>query len=290
MLGEDLGEQKLIREYLKKSIKNDLLSQSYIFESNNELESYNMAIDFARDILTDSLPEQKKREMENQIMSLNHPDLHIYEPEKNIIKRDKIDDLIGNAYRKSYYKGKKIFIIKEAEKMNLSSANTLLKTLEEPVSDIVIILLVKNISLLLSTITSRCQILKFKTENLSKIYVKEDNGRLEYFDLFEKIVTGNALIIYELEKYFEKKKDDINNILDLFELYLRDIAYYKMNSQAELVNFDKIDNIRSLSNKFSFERIGKIIDGLQQLKSDVQRNVNYKFITDSLVFIIQEES
>lgn len=290
MLIEDLGEQKQIRAYLNKSIENDLLSQSYIFESSNDSEAYEVALDFAKAILTNDLSSDMDS-LTEQFDTLNYPDLHIYEPEKNIIKRDKIDDLIKYAYRKSYYKGKKIFIIKDAEKMNLSAANTLLKTLEEPISEIVIILLVKNISLLLATITSRCQILKFKTEDLSKIYIAdESNGRIEYFELFEKIARGNTLVIYELEKYFEKKKDNINQILDLFELYLRDIAYMKIDRASDIVNLDKKDEIRELSNEFSFDRISNVIDGLQQLKLDVVRNVNHKFITDSLVFIIQEES
>ncbi len=89
----------------------------------------------------------------------NHPDLyHITTPEdKKVIPVDDIRELIQWSVLSSQYGGKKIIIIEPAEAMNLNAANSLLKTLEEPVADTIIILLTNKKQALLATIRSRCQ-------------------------------------------------------------------------------------------------------------------------------------
>lgn len=292
MLFKEIDGQEKIKNYLIKSIIDNKLSQSYIFESAKDGEAYNMAIAFAQSIYCENFNGDACGICDSckSVVSLNHPDLHIYNPYENKIKRENIDNLIDNVNRKAFYKDKKIFIINEAEKMNLPAANTLLKTLEEPVADIIIILIVKNTSSLLATIKSRCQIIKFRSENLSNIYITEDSiARWNYLELFLKIVNSDTIVIYDLEKYFEKEKDNINMILDLFELFLRDIAYILTNNTSKIINQDRSEDLITVSKKFELKSLSKILDGLQQLKLDVKGNVNYRFIVDNLVFIIQEE-
>ncbi len=91
--------------------------------------------------------------------SANHPDLyHITTPEdKKVIPVDDIRALIQWSVLSSQFGGKKIIIIEPAEAMNLNAANSLLKTLEEPVADTIIILLSNKKQALLATIRSRCQ-------------------------------------------------------------------------------------------------------------------------------------
>ena len=89
----------------------------------------------------------------------NHPDLyHLTIPEdKKVIPVDDVRDLIQWGVLNSQLDGKKVIIIEPAEAMNLNAANSLLKTLEEPVSDTIIILLTNKKQALLPTIRSRCQ-------------------------------------------------------------------------------------------------------------------------------------
>jgi DNA polymerase-3 subunit delta' len=93
----------------------------------------------------------------------NHPDLHFIEPEEEgkQIKVDQIRNLIGFINLMSQYGQYKIAIIKPAEKMNRSTANTLLKTLEEPPAQSLIMLLSHRPNLLPVTIRSRCQHMRF---------------------------------------------------------------------------------------------------------------------------------
>ncbi len=62
---------------------------------------------------------------------------------------------------------KKVYIIKSADKMNIQTANSILKFLEEPIDEIIAILVVDNINLMLPTIISRCQVIKLNKKPLS---------------------------------------------------------------------------------------------------------------------------
>ena len=92
-----------------------------------------------------------------------HPDLFLIEPEegKKNIPVDAIRELITELGMTAQQGGKKVAIITPAELMNRSSANSLLKTLEEPTVDTTIILISSAIEELLPTIRSRCQLVKF---------------------------------------------------------------------------------------------------------------------------------
>jgi DNA polymerase-3 subunit delta' len=97
------------------------------------------------------------------LMSGNHPDLHMVEPEEagKQIKVEAIRALIEFTHLTSQYHQKKIAIIQPADAMNRSSANALLKTLEEPSGDVVLLLVSSSPSRLPVTIRSRCQRIQF---------------------------------------------------------------------------------------------------------------------------------
>ena len=96
----------------------------------------------------------------------NHPDLYNIQPEDigKQIKVDVIRQLITSIYVTSQYGEYKLAIINPAEAMNASSANSLLKTLEEPPENSLFILISTNPNLLPVTIRSRCQRINFTAE------------------------------------------------------------------------------------------------------------------------------
>ena len=93
----------------------------------------------------------------------NHPDLMLLEPEEEgkQIRVELVRDLISFMQQTNQYGRKKIAVIDPAENMNRSSANSLLKTLEEPPPDTLIILISHQPGRLPVTIRSRCQRLIF---------------------------------------------------------------------------------------------------------------------------------
>jgi len=90
----------------------------------------------------------------------SHPDVRVCSPEKSrMIKIDQIRSLSAFAVSSPQVAGRKIAVIDRADQLNINSANALLKTLEEPVEDFVLLLLQESGRPVLPTIRSRCQVL-----------------------------------------------------------------------------------------------------------------------------------
>ena len=92
-----------------------------------------------------------------------HPDLKLVEPEEKgkSIKVDQVRELVSFLNQTAQQGGYRITIIAPAEKMNINSANALLKSLEEPGDKTVLLLLTDSPGQLLPTIRSRCQRVDF---------------------------------------------------------------------------------------------------------------------------------
>lgn len=134
--------------------------------------------------------------------NLQHPDLHIItiEEGKRDIPAERIRELKNKLQLKSYSGKKKIAIIDDAEKMNLTACNAFLKTLEEPPGDSLIILVTDSPQLLLPTIISRCQVFNF-----SKLKKEDSIQILSSFNLEQGLIErliqieANSLALFNIE-------------------------------------------------------------------------------------------
>ena len=146
-------ELNRFEEYLSKYIKKDKINHAYLIEtnSNNKLEIAKL---LAKKIISfdDSLSLEE--------MILNN-DLIVIESDSNTIKTEEIESLKEKLKTKSINGNKRIYIINGAEKLNASASNKLLKFIEEPEDDIVAILVTENKNNVITTILSRCQLLRF---------------------------------------------------------------------------------------------------------------------------------
>ena len=100
----------------------------------------------------------------------SHPDFKTISPEESAskIKVDQVRQLVDFFGQSSLQGGRKISVISPAEALNLNSANALLKTLEEPSADSVLILVSHQPGLLLPTIKSRCQVVHFNSPSVAE--------------------------------------------------------------------------------------------------------------------------
>lgn len=95
------------------------------------------------------------------VADFDFSDFHLVEPEGQTIKANQIREL-GEVFSQSSVEGgKKMVLIRQADKMNATAANSLLKSMEEAAEDTHIILLSDNENLILPTIRSRAQLIKF---------------------------------------------------------------------------------------------------------------------------------
>ena len=164
------------------------------------------------------------------------------------IKKDQLLDLQSEFNNKAFEGNKKIYIIRSAEKMNVQTANSILKFLEEPVDDIIAILITDNINMLLPTIISRCQVIKLNKKkcsydtisNLSDLLIgygyndiSDDNKEKIINDVigFTEYIENYKLdtLIYTKKLWHNNFKDRNYNIIgiNLMIYFYYDVIRYK---------------------------------------------------------------
>ena len=133
----------------------------------------------------------------------NHPDLHTINPVKKsrIIDVDAIDTLIEFASLHPIEAGRRVFIIHEADRMRAPAQNHLLKTLEEPLGKSVFMLLTEHPQLLLPTIRSRCQRVRFgrlRPETVKEILLRERDIPPERAEALASVAGGQMTRAFDL--------------------------------------------------------------------------------------------
>ena len=263
-------------DYIDKVIKNNHISHTYLIEINNYDEDYSYVLSFVKMIFSNMSYDdvcKKNLSIFSQIDNHNYPDLQVIEPDGSMIKKSQLLELQKDYNNKSLLGGKRIYIIKQAEKLNASSANTILKFLEEPEDDIIAILLTDNRYHVLDTILSRCQVLTLREDNL----VFSDDQSLE--EVLKYVLNPKEFFI-QYKNIVENLLVDKNIAKDKLLLIERILVCY-MNFEYSNDSFDNI-NILSMLEQIEQGKILFILDVLENEIPKLEFNVNYKMWLDSL--------
>lgn len=296
MLDEYKEEQKIAYKVLKNAVLKDKCAHAYLIETNGYIKKEEFALSIAKYILCPNKYSNSQKcvnctqcqNIDKNIFS----EVKIIRPEKDSlwIKKEQLIELQEEFMTKSLLANKKIYIITDATKLNTSSANSILKFLEEPADNIIAILLADNIHQLLDTIVSRCQIIslvnKKTKENMleSLISVKIENieeikeSTINYINELEK--NKKEMILYN-KKYFHNNIKEKNEIIVSFEimiLYYKDAINLKLNRKPEVI--ENIDNI--LMNN-TIDKLNEKIKIITNLKKNIYVNANTNLLMDKLV-------
>ena len=186
---DNLLINKEVNENLESILKRKAFSNGYVFYGPEGIGKKQTAIKFIKEIF---IRYSSKSNIEKKIIENNHPDFLLIEPtyilkgnlinrseaepsknNKGTIRIEQIRNLKTFLGRKSIESENKIVLIVDAHLLNEAASNCLLKTLEEPANGI-FILLTSRLNLLLDTIISRCQLIRFKSfsyKQLSLIHI-----------------------------------------------------------------------------------------------------------------------
>ena len=254
---------KEVNKNLENILKRKVFSNGYIFSGPEGIGKKQTAIKFIKEIFKQYSTTSN---IEEKIIDNNHPDFLLIEPtyliKGNLIRRSETEsqknnketiriDQIRNIKiflsQKSIESGKKVVLIVDAHLLNESASNCLLKTLEEPTNGI-FILLTSKMNLLLNTIISRCQLIRFKSFSFKEI---------------ENFINNN--LDYSIPNIYE-------------ELNLQDLIYDANGSPGQILNNIKIwkeipneikDNLNfPLNNDLEILTIAKLIT--EKLEIDQQ--------------------
>ena len=255
-----------IEELFENAIKTKKIVNGYIFSGSVQTKNYEFAKKFAKKILC--LEDDKcENSCKSCLMFDNDNSTDYYEidvdPEKNIIRIDQIREMQAKVAEKPITSTKKVYVIKNAETMNIEAQNCLLKTLEEPPEFVVIILVTNNESTLLTTIKSRCMKIVF-TEEEKKELTEEEKER---YDELSK-VFGN------IEKY---KSIDLLNKLDV--LYKDKDNIFE---NLDFINTILLEKARNVSKYVDY------IEYVEETKNKLKANSNYDMSIDNLILKIWE--
>lgn len=304
MLEKYMSGQAVIYNTLINSINNNKLSHAYLFDSNGNSDVYDIVMSFCKTILCfNENDDNIIKNICNRIDDGNYLDIKIIEPDGLWIKKNQMIDLQNEFSKKAVEGNKKIYIIKSAEKMNNQTANSLLKFLEEPVDDIIAILVVNNINLVLPTILSRCQILKLNMKeysdislnNINEIFYDSSYSKLSDADKFNFIENVFSFVdfieINKLDSLIYTKKIWHNNFKDrefsLLALELMIYIYYdilKLKYNSKYLFFkDRIDFIEKLSSINSLNCICNKIEILDKNIGYLKNNLNINLFVDKLI-------
>lgn len=277
-----MSEVSVVKEnfikYIDKIVVNKKISHAYLIEVDDYLNDSKYIFDFIKMILCEC-SYQNLKVSQDKIISLidsnNYPDIKVIEPDGNWIKKGQLLELQKEYSNKSLFGKKRIYIIKNAEKLNTSSANTMLKFLEEPEDDIIAFLVTDNRYHVLDTILSRCQILNLR-ENAFDL---EDGDNARLIDLLDCILNPKS--------FFIKYNFLVNDII-ADKVKFREDLYKIEDVLIGYLNF-KYSNCQNKKNEL-YDMLSKIEDNviikcISVIENEIPKldyNVNYKLWLDSL--------
>lgn len=296
--------QAVAYNIMMNAINNNKLSHAYLFDSNGNSDAMNIVLSFVKMIICmDKKSDEEILNICDRIDNGNCIDVKIIEPDGLWIKKEQLLDLQSEFSKSAIEGSKKIYIIKSADKMNIQTANSILKFLEEPVDDIIAILIVDNINLVIPTIISRCQIIKLNKKkyeessllnfsnlcNNTKYRCLSDDEKRQFIDdviNFIMMIENSGLdtLIYTKNIWHNKFKDRNDNIMaiELIINFYYDVMKFISNLK---INFfkDKIEYIENVSKKNSLISVAKKIEILDEIKNNFKRNLNINLLIDKLI-------
>ena len=293
----------MVYNVLNNAISNNKLSHAYLIDSNGNPDAMDIALSFAKMIICSEIDDSLKEDIVTRIDDGNYLDVKVIEADGMWIKKEELINLQNEFSKRAIEGNKKVYIIKEAEKMNVMTANSLLKFLEEPVDDIVAILLVNNINLMLPTIISRCQIIKLSKNKL------KNNSIDNFYDLFSNSKYGkisseevSAIIdnVIKFILYFENNGlDTIIYVKNLWHNFFKDreatmmglellICFYedvlKFKSGIDNLFFkDRLEDISKVLDMNDVDMLSKKLEILINSVSNIKYNLNINLLIDKLI-------
>lgn len=263
----------MTEDYIKDSAGKGTFSHAFIIEGGDGKKMLEAALEISLCLMCEgeAKPCLKCKECK-KIIKRVHPDIIEVSPKKDrvTIGVDTIREISRDSYILPNEGAKKIYIFTKAEVLTEAAQNALLKTLEEPPSHAVFILLLKEGEGLLQTVLSRC----------IKLYTKSDFGakskKSSDFPLsfLKSLITGSEFDFILLSNNLPKTREALTDTLDGIRKTVRDILIVKNKSGVPLYNDDKREDIEFLASRYHSKQLVKLFDTAEKSKVNIESNFN----------------
>lgn len=315
-----------IKRLLKRAVAQGRINQSLIMAGPRGVGKHKFALAFAQAINCLGL---KESDACGQCLSCRkiaadkHTDVHTIVAEKQVIKIDQMRDMSREIYFRPYEGRCRVYIIDDAERLNVQAANSILKTLEEPPETSLTILVTSKPYALLETIRSRCQMLSFApltTEELeshlaanyrrpqeqTRLLARLSRGSIgrsleidlgEYrekrntmMEIIEALfVMRDAVRLLNAAEYLGRKLEraEFENHLDILTTLLEDLFHLKLGREADsLTNADMGERLERAAEAATFDQITGLVDGIEQTFEKLTRNINRHLAVEAMLISV----
>lgn len=253
-----------------------------------------------------------------QIAGGNHPDLHIIRPNGASIKIEQVRELQRLVQYKPYQAQRQVYLLHQVETMTAEAANSLLKTLEEPVGPVAFLLLSDQPYVLLPTILSRCQQLQFKPlagaevvrglqllagmeADRAKVISGMAGGSLgramemaredvlwqerdRVLQMAGALAEAGRLTALSFVQELLDSKVGVPECLDLLTAWYRDLLIWYFTADEDLlVNRDRAAVIKSTAAQYEPGRLMEIIESIEEARGRLKSNGNSRLVLEVMM-------
>jgi DNA polymerase-3 subunit delta' len=324
-----LGQEKAIT-VLRNALRNGRLAHAYLFIGPEGVGKRLTALTLVKASNCQSPPEPaescEKCPSCIKINTSNHADVIRLEPEGEVIKIGQIRDMQKRLRFRPMEGGRRACILDSADRLTDEASNALLKMLEEPPQETHLFLITSRPHRLLPTILSRCQWLKFKPlsaahiaqilqkahgldQEKAQFYASLAGGsvgqaealsnrvdfqkRLDWLQVFSTLPQKTTEEIFELCERMAKEEDEIQDLLELWKIWVRDLVVFKSageDSKQRLINHDLGSEVAQEAKKSSLDQLDGIFHLISEVQNSLALNANRQLALETLMLEIRKES
>lgn len=278
----------VVADELKKIYKRyheDKLAHAFLLETNNSEKCYKDVLELVK--ILDCPHEYKEDCPENcnlcsLVDSLNLPSLIVINSEGMTINKEQILVLQERFATKPVYARFNVYIINDCDRLNLAATNTMLKFLEEPTDDIIGFFITTNKENVISTIKSRCQIMRVDYDKVSDF----NSESSEFIRYLNSIFKDDYDELYLERKDFIELVGDRKGLEEAFGVLETELVNYNFvllgsDRECTIKNEPFIKNI-------NLKNISKVIELVRKVLLMLRNNVNIDLILDVFYFEMRD--
>jgi DNA polymerase-3 subunit delta' len=313
---EILGHERVV-EVFRRSLQSGKTAHSYVFEGPEGCGRRKTALAVIQAIFCSAAGSDSCGTCPScrKVESGNHGDIHFIEPlpDKRDISIDQLREMQRELALRPYEAPRKACIIEPAERMSVNAANSLLKTLEEPPGNAIIFLLTENADMLLPTIRSRCQLIRFSPLSPEHVALLLERGGMEpesaallaqmsdgsmqraqgldddslatRRDLLLRHLTGmtaeRIVTVFNASEELAGSRDEALETLDMLLSFFRDMIHLAAGC-GDILNTAIRPALESFVARLGLDRALRHANDIIETRSAVQRNANVKLALDQL--------
>jgi DNA polymerase III subunit delta' len=254
-----------------------------------------------------------------QIGRMEHPDLAVEQAEQvgGILKVDQIRDLQRSLSLAPYDARYRVALLLRFEEANPNAANALLKTLEEPPPQVIMMVTADSPESLLPTIVSRCEVVRLRPlpleqvrqdlqrnwglpEEEAKLLAHISGGRpgyalhlhqepermaqrISWLEEHNQMLSANRVQRFAYAETLAKDKDTLRSVLLVWISLWRDVLLCAAGSSSPLANLDRADEIGVIADRFGVEAAHQTIARLEHTLDLLDRNANTRLTAEVML-------